>query len=88
MSKRSDARAAAARAAHPFPIDLERMFRDYALCLEKAAMIALTQFWNTGGQMDEIDLLICISDGGGAAGVGAVVPPVDLAEYNRQPEPS
>lgn len=84
MGKISDLKTAGPGSADPFPIDVDRMFRDHADHLAFAAKVALTQYYNAGGADGEVELLLCISDGEGAAGIGSGGIPVDLSDYGRK----
>lgn len=80
----SDPRAAGARLADAFPVDVERLIADASDDLQFALKVALTQYFNAGGARDgEVELLICVSDGAGACGMGSGGVPVDLEDYGR-----
>lgn len=83
MTKISAVRAARTRSADPFPIDVDQMLWAHADHLAFAAKVALTQYYNAGGTDREVELLLCISDGEGAAGIGSGGVPVDLSGYRR-----
>lgn len=83
MTNTADFRSAGRRSADPFPIDVDQMLWAHADHLAFAAKVALTQYYNAGGSNREVELLLCVSDGEGAAGIGSGGVPVDLSAYQQ-----